>query len=456
MIEPKWIATLGQFAARGFDRSARPALARTPKGASASFSPSHPHIGNGVYPDFLENRQILLDRRVPFVVLPTREIYFASIGREGGFALVEGARITNMTSFLDEQGELRTLPQEDYLKINFPTLRQSRDFQCLHYQDTPLGRDYGTPSEWVGAIESQHVTSGDPPESLRRQVAIDVERHPWLAQYLDSGTGQVNPLQWQAFLDEARKSDLPMVVSSNGLANFYQQARDNIRLLAEGRNALAINVYNPTIDGGFMADFLSESLPSLMGWRQTLQVAIECELLLAIAYNRALDETHGRALGTTPTVMVVHSQGTIHGNLAADALPAPLKELVTVINVGGASTHVPGGLREFVSIADRADPVVSVSAARNVKNHQNLIERKPQYRLVETDIIGTLGAERAGNYHSFYLYSQTAEFQKELNFGRRDKALLISRPFVARWASALRPSAARQRNPAPAAADHSG
>ena len=239
-----------------------------------------------------------------------------------------------------------------------------------------------------------------------------------------------------------------MLVSSNGIGNFYQQARDNIRLLAEGSNVLAVNVYNPTIDGGFFADAWNESLPSLMGYKQTVQVAIECELRAALAYNRELGEVHG---GASPvlTQFVGHSQGTIHGNLAVDGLHAEEKERITVVNIGAASRHLPRGLIGFVSIVDKGDPVVRLTASHRIAGQVCEQERKGTYRLVETDISSTVGEANAGNQHSFYLYAQTEQFQRELAFVERPQPVVISRPFIPGfnwWANQLGRSYVRSAN----------
>ncbi len=236
----------------------------------------------------------------------------------------------------------------------------------------------------------------------------------------------MNPLLWNDFQDKAIAAGLAMMVTSNGSGNFYQQARDNPRILAEGKNVLAINVYNPTIDGRFVSDTVSEALlANLIGQQQTAQVAIASQLRDAIGYNARLDRASGLEAGSTLTEFLGHSQGTINGNLAMSRMDPEQRLQIRGFSVGTASWRLPEGLRGFVNIVDGNDPVVNYTGGRAISELPYALERPDTYRLVETNI-----APGDHNSHSFYLYAQQPEFQRELGFVPRPTPVLITRPFA--------------------------
>jgi hypothetical protein len=316
--------------------------------------PARPGEGNGVFKGGDESKKILSDRGVPFAELPNGDLYFASLDRSGKFVRVEGSEVVTLKSYRTEDGTIAYSSPDAYGNYNLPAGVESIDVQELRYGGKVLGRDYGIPKEWADAIQKSGVTAGDPVYSLRRQVAVDAAAHPELAAFIDAGTGQINPLQWNDFKAAAMRADIPMLVSSNGLGNFYQQARDNIRILSEGRNAVAVNVYNPTIDGGFVSDTLAEAvLGNLIGQRQTVQIAIQSQMRDALAYNAALDVRYKREFGSTLTDYIGHSQGTINGNLAIDRMTNKEKESIRVFAVGSASWCLPKGVAGFVNVVDK-------------------------------------------------------------------------------------------------------
>lgn len=217
-----------------------------------------------------------------------------------------------------------------------------------------------------------------------------------------------------------------MMVTSNGLGNFYQQARDNAMLLANGKNVLAINVYNPTIDGGSRWDTIREAiLANLIRQRQTVQVAIGEQLKEAIGHNNALDWSAGVPPGTTMTEFLGHSQGTINGHLAIEVLSTAQRSQLRVFSVGTASWHLPKGLGRFVNIVDPNDLVVNLTGGRAISESEYALGRGDTHRVVLTAI-------PRGNHisHSLYLYAQQPAFQDALRFVPREMPLDITRPFA--------------------------
>jgi hypothetical protein len=377
--------------------------------------------GNGAFEDTPENRKILDERNVPFERLANGTIFFASLDRKGNFIQVEGSSVVSLKSYRNAQGAIEYVAPDAV-----PAGVAAIDVKELRYGDRVLGRDFGPVAEWVQAATDARVRAGDPADSLRRQVAVDTLRNPELAKYIDEGTGQVNPLLWNEFQDKVIAAGLAMMVTSNGLGNFYQQARDNPRILAEGKNVLAINVYNPTIDGRFVSDAVSEALlANLIGHQQTAQVAIASQLRGAIEHNARLDQASDREVGSTLTEFVGHSQGTINGNLAMSRMEPDERIQVRAFSVGSASWRLPERLHEFVNIVDRNDPVVNFTGGRSISELPYALERPDTYRLVETNI-----APGDHNSHSFYLYAQQPEFQRELGFVPRPTPVLITRPFA--------------------------
>ncbi|MES2536207.1 MAG: LysM peptidoglycan-binding domain-containing protein [Pseudomonadota bacterium] len=387
--------------------------------------------GNGLFEGSDENRAILSDRYIPFVELPDRTLYFASLDGDGQFARVKGSTVATLKSYRAEDGSIAYASADEHGYYPVPAGLQTVDVQELRYGDKILGRDYGPVREGLEAAYERNVFAGDPIRSVRRQVMVDVIAHPGLGAFIDPGTGQVNPLQWGEFEAAAMKAGIAMLVSSNGMTNFYQQARDNIRILAEGKDVLAVNVYNPTFDGSARNDTIREAgFANLLRQEQTVQVAIELQMMSALAYNAELDKELGRPIGTTLTDYVGHSQGTINGNLAIQRMSADEKRNIRVFNIGPASLHMSTGVAEFISIYDKNDIVPKLTFGNAIHNTLYAREHPGRHLLLETDIKQIPGLRDAGNHHSFYLYAQTREFQKILNFVPRAAPILMTRPFA--------------------------
>jgi len=143
-------------------------------------------------------------------------IFFASLDRQGNFIQVEGSSVVSLKSYRNAQGAIEYVAPDAV-----PAGVAAIDVKELRYGDRVLGRDFGPVAEWVQAATDARVRAGDPADSLRRQVAVDTLRNPELAKYIDEGTGQVNPLLWNEFQDKVTAAGLAMMVTSNGLGNFY-------------------------------------------------------------------------------------------------------------------------------------------------------------------------------------------------------------------------------------------
>jgi len=172
--------------------------------------------GNGAFGNTPENRKILDERNVPFERLANGTIFFASLDRQGNFIQVEGSSVVSLKSYRNAQGAIEYVAPDAV-----PAGVAAIDVKELRYGDRVLGRDFGPVAEWVQAATDARVRAGDPADSLRRQVAVDTLRNPELAKYIDEGTGQVNPLLWNEFQDKVTAAGLAMMVTSNGLGNFY-------------------------------------------------------------------------------------------------------------------------------------------------------------------------------------------------------------------------------------------
>ncbi|MDR2155127.1 MAG: hypothetical protein LBE78_08910 [Burkholderiaceae bacterium] len=388
---------------------------------------------------------VLKERGIPHTVEPESfarsrgRVHYASLQRNGQFHVQPGDQVVNVKAYRDTEGKVVYVEPDNKGHYDLPEGARAIDVKELRHNGKLLGRDFGPPEAWLKAIDGAKVTAGDPKQSLRLQVAVDTLRHPELARFIDPGTGQVNPLEWQEFQNAAREAGLPMLVSSNGLGNHYQQARDNVRLLAEGKDVLAVNVYNPTIDGHFPADATREALPAIaLRTQQTVQVGIESQLREAMAYNKKLsakrDSKGEKPQPLIKTEFVGHSQGTINGNLAIERMKTDEKKQLKVYNVGTASNVLPERVASFTNIVDANDGVVQaagfVAGGRKLNQQPYAQQRPDTYRLVETDVDKVVGKKNAGNHHSFYLYAQTPEFQKALGFKPRPTPVLMSKPFV--------------------------
>jgi hypothetical protein len=106
--------------------------------------------------------------------------------------------------------------------------------------------------------------------------------------------------------------------------------------------------------------------------------------------------------------------------------------LIQAFNVGTAAFTLPKGLYNFVNIVDKNDPVVRLTGGAMLNEQPYALEHPDTYKLIRTDINAVLGRstpENPHNSHSLYLYAQTPEFQKALEFGDRAKSMILTRPF---------------------------
>jgi hypothetical protein len=302
----------------------------------------------------------------------------------------------------------------------------------LRFADQLIARDFGVPQAYRNRIGEGGFFSGDSVDAIRRQVAVDAQRYPELVKFIDPGSGQVNPLEWDSFLAAARglgspESRISMVLTSNGLMNTYQTARNNAAALAGGlRDAIVINVLNPST-GRIFVDGVEALKAEATMQRQSVQGAIQAQVLEAIGFNAHV--AHAFDLPqATPTMIVGHSQGTINGNLAVMGLqdPALLKQ-VRLINVGTATRHLPSGLGGFVNIYDANDPVsTQLTGGSEILDHnfggarggadypRPALSLPVNYGEIRTNFAAD--GMLTGNSHSLYLYLMRQNVQRALGF----------------------------------------
>jgi YD repeat-containing protein len=302
----------------------------------------------------------------------------------------------------------------------------------LRFADQLIARDFGVPHAYRNQIGEGSFFGGDAVDAIRRQVALDAQRYPALAKFIDPGSGQVNPLEWDGFLAAARgldslESPISMVVASNGLMNTYQTARNNAAALAGGlRDAIVVNVLNPST-GRMFVDGVEALKAEATMQRQSVQGAIQAQMLEAIGFNGYVSDRLGL---NTPqqTMFIGHSQGTINGNLAIMGLQDPdLLRQVRLINVGTATRHLPQGLGGFVNIYDANDPVPTrltggsqmldhnFSGARGDADYLWPALNVPaNYSEIRTNFAAD--GMLTGNSHSLYLYLMRQNVQQALGF----------------------------------------
>lgn len=375
--------------------------------------------------------RILKERKIPYSVDEEGRVHYANLDNRGKYVLLPGDEVRTKYSYLDPDGKAVYVDSKD----DIPAGASHVEYQELSHEGKELGKDFGPPQEWTDKINEERTkgyVGGDAAESLRRQVAVDANKHPELADYIDPGTGQVNPLEWDKFKSEAKSEGLPMGVTSNGLDNLYQTGRDNARILADGKDAVFVNVYNPTTGSPYLGDGAGEAVPAaIWGQKQTVQVSITSEMRQGLKYNAELDKDlyQEQRNGTTKTVFVGHSQGTINGSLALSPLKTEEQKNVDAYYMGTAMNRFPM-TGNISNITDNKDPVTQMAGGREVEKDWRFKEgvEKGQHHAVHTNMTADATDPSANiNHHSFYLYAQQPEVQARLGFTKTPPVL--TRPF---------------------------
>jgi hypothetical protein len=296
--------------------------------------------------------------------------------------------------------------------------------QSHYYGETLIARDFRVPSEYFQSVEAHAIAAGDSITAIRRQVSVP-PTGPFaeLAKYIDKGSGQVNPLQWEEFKARATEiaiaqgTPVRMVVTSNGMVNSYQQANANAVQLASGiPNAIVVNVLNPS-SGSYFSDGL-EALRGKLGVQQTVSASIAAQILEARGFQDGihLELNKGSVKYDEVNILVVaHSQGTINLNQALASLKdRSLLSKIDGMYVGTAVNRLPTGLANVLNVTDTNDPVATIwtSGSTAVVNTFEVVPSN--YRQVTTNF----NAERAsglvlptGNNHSLHLYLMRPEVQ---------------------------------------------
>lgn len=210
-------------------------------------------------PQDLDLARILRWRGQPYAVGNDGALHFFDIDRGTGYPLSKpGSEIsTNMRS-------------------DGVTVRQHL-FTDANGEVIVLGTDYGVPPQYATGQPAN--VGGDPVASLRRQVAVSADHAELGRQYIDAGSGQVDPARWDEFLQAAQQAGLRMTVTSNGIQNPYYQGMDNARIIAGGyENSLTINVYNPTTGSTFLDAGIEAGAAVMFNRTQSAQVAIRNQM----------------------------------------------------------------------------------------------------------------------------------------------------------------------------------
>lgn len=330
-----------------------------------------------------------------------------------------------------QSGQVRYLADGESLPAGVDA-RDTGIARELRFEGQLIARDFGVPNEYRSQSEAGGFRGGDAVDAIRRQVAVDAQRYPELARLIDPGSGQVNPLDWAVFQAAARRlgsseSPTSMVVASNGLMNTYQTARNNAVSLANGlRDAVVVNVLNPST-GRMLVDGLEAMRSEVFLQRQSVQGAIQVQMLEAIEFNRGV-AADLRLNAPLQTMYIGHSQGTINGNLAIMRLKDPdLLAQVRLINIGTATAHLPRGLGGFDNIYDVNDQVSTVWTSGSQILDRNVgdpgadsgypaprLNLPPNYSEIRTDF--ATDGMLTGNSHSLYLYLMRPAVQQALGF----------------------------------------
>ena len=330
--------------------------------------------------------------------------------------------------------------------------------RALYYRDQLIARDFAVPQAYADAVAAQQASGGDPVSSLRRQVAVS-PTGPFaeLANFIDRGSGQVNPLDWDAFkaraleIVAAQGQQVNLLLTSNGMLNTYQQANANATGLANlTPNAIVVNVLNPST--GFSALDVADVIATHLGSQQAVAAALIEQIREARGFQSAVAERlskDGVEVAPQNVLLVAHSQGTVNANQALEQLVEFHKERIADINVmyvGTAVNRVPIGLANLSNVTDLADPVstrhtrgiaaitstfLAVSNAYDELSFPSTpateavgqipdsyrqlttnFNAEPRANPVTANSVAT--ALPTGNNHSLYLYLARRDVQREL------------------------------------------
>lgn len=370
------------------------------------------------------------------------------LDNKGEISIKPGERIVQTSYYRAASGEIVYVDNMRSIPVGVDP-NQIRLAQSHYFGDQLIARDFSVPDDFAGSVRGQNVTAGDSIGAIRRQVSVP-PTGPFaeLAQYIDKGSGQVNPLQWEEF--KARAAEIAiaqgtparMVVTSNGMVNSYQQAQANAVQLASGiPNAIVVNVLNPST-GSYFFDTV-EALQPRLGVQQTVSTSIATQMREAQAFqDNILKDLREINVPLQPInlLVVAHSQGTVNMNQALSLLgDRSMLERIDTLYLGTAVNSLPIGLANAMNVTDVNDKV-STSYTRGFDAINNTFASMsgtfnesapgiqtestsvpPNYRQVTTNFNSERVAGNpsntplpTGNYHSMHLYLMRPEVQSEL------------------------------------------
>lgn len=399
---------------------------------------------------------VLKDRGIP-VAGSGNDVSFFSLDDKGQLITREGDEIINRRAYIDSTGKEVIVDANASGKFDIPQGVKSVAVTELWRDGKPLGRDYGTPQEWTdavpGAIAEHGIASrlfglgGDPMNSLRRQVSVNETLYPQLAAMIDKGSGQVNPLLWNKFLEEAKAAGVDMVVMTNGIDTGYQGGRDNASIIANNSMKLAINVYNPT--SGMISD-VGESSMAKANRMQNIHVAIASEISSGQTYQAQLAKDWNVSATSAPLTVIGHSQGSINAGEGIKLLTDSQRANLNAIYIGTAIASAPE-TRTIVNITDSKDFVVNSLGGRTMEQSSTFLtnivrdengvivsgDLRPNRVSVATNITQNVTRPSDSiNHHSLYLYAQDPKAREALGF---IGYVMPTRPFVPEYRVPTKP-----------------
>lgn len=371
------------------------------------------------------------------------------LDRSNQVLLKIGERVENIVSYRNSNGEIVYVKNINEVPSGIDSTNIAPG-RALYYGDQLIARDFAAPQAFVNAVVADGARGGDPVNSLRRQVSVSpTGPYSELARFIDKGSGQVNPLDWEAFQKRALEiagtsgERASMVVTSNGMLNTYQQANANAVGLANLiPNAIVVNVLNPST--GFRVLDAVDVVSTNLGVQQTVASAIAEQIREARGFQAEVARrisSPGSTIQPQNILLIAHSQGTVNANQAIERLGASNSRRISDVNamyVGTAVRSVPVGLAQLSNVTDFGDLVSTnpiVDGANAIRNtfrsrssefgelqspftpaSQITTQIPENYRQVTTNFNGETRDTSlpTGNNHSLYLYLARSDVQREL------------------------------------------
>ena len=193
-----------------------------------------------------------------------------------------------------------------------------------------------------------------------------------------------------------------------------------------------INVLNPSTGRLYVDGWEALKAEATMQ-RQSVQGAIQAQMLEAIGFNRGVSDDL-RLTAPLQTMFIGHSQGTINGNLAIMGMSRKDWDSVHLVNVGTATGRLPiaGSGFRYTNIWDLDDPVPTRLTVGSRILDQNFggaetdadyprsgLNAPSNYSEIRTNF--ATDGMLTGNSHSLYLYLMRRNVQEALGFKQQPR-----------------------------------